>query len=323
VYVLDKAVSLNRDLERSERRKKLRTNIGLHKGLYAMLAFPVIYVFIFNYIPMYGVIIAFQNFMPRFGIMGSEWVGFRHFMRFIDSPAFGQVVGNTIILNLYGLIAGYPLPIIMGIGITYMRSVWIKKSIQFITFVPQFFSTVIVVAIILQLMDTRFGVVNVVLNAIGAPTVDVLGSAGAYRHLFVWTGIWQGLGFSAVLFIATLAGVDPEMHEADVIDGATIWKRIWHIDWPTILPTIVITSIFAVSNLLGGVSLERTLLLQNPVNMSVSEVIPSFVYRVGIAGAHADFSFATAVGLFQNVLGLCLILITNKFAKALTGLGLF
>ncbi|NLN04034.1 MAG: sugar ABC transporter permease, partial [Clostridiaceae bacterium] len=261
--------------------------------------------------------------MPRFGIAGSKWVGLKHFRRFVDSPMFFQTMRNTIILNVYGLLAGYPLPIIMGIGLNHMRSLKIKKSIQFITFVPQFFSTVIVMAIILQLFDTRLGIINQVITLLGYDPIDVLGSAKYYRHLYVWSGIWQGLGNSAILYIATLAGVDPELHEAAIIDGATIWKRVWHIDIPSILPTIVITSIFALSGMLSGGSLEKTLLLQNSANISVSEIISTYVYRVGIASAYPDFSFGAAVGLFQNVVSLLLIIIANQIAKWLTDTGLF
>ena len=305
------------------KRRKLIARMKRCRGLYAMLAVPVAYVILFNYVPMYGISIAFQKFNPRMGFFGSEWIGFYHFNRLFSSPTLFRVIYNSIIINIYGLLAGFPLPILLAIGLNHMLSTKIKKSIQFITFVPHFFSVVILVGLLNQLLGTRFGLVNQFITAMGGQSIDILGPASHYRHLFVWSGIWQGLGYSSVLYIASLASVDPELHEAAIIDGASIWKRVIHIDLPTISPTVIIMLIFAIGGLMGGVSLEKTLLMQNAINMPVSEVLSTYVYRIGIMSGTPDFSFGTAVGLFQTLVSLILIAFSNFLAKRISGSGLF
>ncbi|MCL2057980.1 MAG: ABC transporter permease subunit [Oscillospiraceae bacterium] len=315
-------INSSAELKRKKRRKLLG-RIRRCTGLYMMLVIPVAYVILFNYVPMYGISIAFQKFNPRMGFFGSEWIGLYHFNRLFTSPTLFRVIFNSIVINIYGLLAGFPLPILLAIGLNHMLSLKIKKSIQFITFVPHFFSVVILVGIINQLLGTRFGLVNQFLTAIGGSSIDFLGPAANYRHLFVWSGIWQGLGYSAVLYIAALSSVDPEMHEAAIIDGASIWKRVIHIDLPTIAPTVVIMMIFAIGGLMSGVSLEKTLLMQNALNLPVSEVLSSYVYRIGIMSGTPDFSFGTAVGLFQTIVSLMLITLSNFLARRISGSGLF
>ncbi len=292
------------------------------RGLYLMLLIPVVYVFIFNYIPMYGVIIAFKRFNPMLGFFKSEWVGLYQFERFFNSPAFVKVVSNTVILSLYSLVAGFPLPILMAVGLNHMRSRRMKSAVQMITFMPYFFSTVIMVGLLTQLLNSRFGLVNVIIMSLGGKAQDFLGDPNLFRHIYVWSGVWQGMGYGSVIYLAALSSVDQELHEAAIIDGANIWQRIWYIDIPCILPTIVIMLVLSTGGIMS-VGFEKTYLLQTPLNLSVSEVIETYVYRMGIAAARPDYSFGTAVGLFQNVVALTMMVIVNTVSKKISGSGLF
>jgi multiple sugar transport system permease protein/putative aldouronate transport system permease protein len=296
------------------------------RGLYLLLLFPFVYVIIFNYVPIYGVLMAFKRFSPSRGIWGSEWVGLYNFKRFFESPNFLIIMRNTLILSLYGLIAGFPLPIILAIFVNHCFMLKFKKAVQTITFAPHFLSAVVVVGLITQILAQRTGGVNILLSAMGLKEINFLGSAGLFPHVYVWSGIWQGAGYGAIIYISTLASVDPTYHEAAVIDGANLWQRIWHIDLTTIRPIVVIMLILSMGGILGG-SFEKTYLLQNSLNINTSEIIATYVYKVGLgAGADSvrpDYSFGTAIGLFQNVVGVILTLTVNKIANAVSGEGMF
>jgi ABC-type polysaccharide transport system permease subunit len=281
-----------------------------------------VYVLIFNYIPMYGVTLAFKNFQTRLGILGSPWAGFYHFRRFFSSPNWWVVIRNTLTISVYGLIAGFPFPIILAIFVNHSRFRRGKKAVQTITFAPHFFSTVVMAGLMVQLLGMRTGGLNLVLSALGLPEINFMGSAAAFPHLYVWSGIWQGTGYGAVIYISTLAAVDPGLHEAALIDGASLWQRVWHIDLPTIRPIIVIMLILSMGGILG-VGFEKTYLLQNAQNIGASEVIATYVYKVGLSSARPDFSFGAAIGLFQNVVGIILTLTVNRIARLLTGEGMF
>jgi multiple sugar transport system permease protein/putative aldouronate transport system permease protein len=293
-----------------------------YRDLYLLLLVPVVYVAIFNYIPMYGVTMAFKNYQARAGIWGSPWVGLYHFRRFLTSPNFFNILRNTLVLSVYGLIAGFPFPIILAIFVNHTLLRRSKKVIQSITFAPYFLSTVIMVGLLVQILALRTGGVNILLSAAGLPQVNFMASVTAFPHIYVWSGIWQGTGYGAIIYISTLAAVDPSMHEAALIDGANLWQRIWHIDLTTIRPIIVIMLILSMGGILGS-NFEKIYLLQVPQNMSVSEVIATYVYRVGMLSNRPDFSFGTAIGLFQNVVGIILTLTVNKITNILTGEGMF
>lgn len=297
---------------------RLRWN---HRGLYLLLAVPFIYVLIFNYTPMYGVLMAFKNFSPRLGILGSSWVGFYNFQRFFSSPNFLNILRNTLVLNIYGLVAGFPFPILMAICVNHLIFRRFKKTVQSITFAPYFLSAVIMVGLIRQVLAVDTGAINQVLKALGIEQVNFMGHAAIFPHIYVWSGIWQGTGYSAILYISALAAVDPTLHEAAIIDGATLWQRVWHIDLATIRPIVVIMLILSMGHMLST-GFEKIYLLQTPLNITASEVISTYVYKVGLTG-RADYSFGTAIGLFQNGVGVILTLTVNKIANKLTGEGMF
>jgi ABC-type polysaccharide transport system permease subunit len=269
---------------------------------------------------MYGILIAFKDFSPRRGILGSDWAALYHFTRLFSAPNFPVVMRNTLTLSIYGLVAGFPLPIILAVFVNHCFLRRFTKSVQTITFAPHFFSAVVLVGLISQILGLRSGGVNSLLETFGAAPVNFLGSPGLYPHIYIWSGIWQGTGYGAILYISTLAAVDPTYHEAAIIDGANLWQRIWHIDLVTIRPIIIIMLILSMGGILGG-SFEKAYLLQNSLNLSASEILATYVYKVGIG--QADFAFGTAVGLFQNAVGIVLTLTVNKIVNIISGEGMF
>ena len=293
-----------------------------YRDLYFLLLIPVIYVIIFNYIPMYGVTMAFKNYLPQRGIWGSPWVGLYHFKRFFTSPNFFTVIKNTLVLSIYSLIVGFPFPIILAIFINHSRLFVVKKAVQSITFMPHFISMVILVGLVVQILGMRSGGVNIILSRLGFEEFNFMGSAKAFPHIYVWSGIWQNTGYGAIIYISTLATVDPNLHEAALIDGANMWQRVFHIDLATIKPIIVIMLILNMGSILGG-NFEKIYIMQNPQNLSVSEIISTYVYKVGLIAARPDFSFATSIGLFQNIVGVTLTLTVNRIARSLTGESMF
>jgi ABC-type polysaccharide transport system permease subunit len=226
------------------------------------------------------------------------------------------------VLNLYGLIVGFPFPIIFAVFINHFLLRRFTKVVQTISFAPHFLSVVIIVGMLGQIFSYRIGIINFFLRYFGFEPVNFLASASLFPHLYVWSGIWQGTGFGAILYIATLAGVDLSLHEAAAIDGANLWQRVWHIDLPTIRPIIVISLILSMGGILGS-GFEKAYLLQNSLNIETSEVIATYTYKVGINNSRPDYSFGTAIGLFQNVIGVIMTLIVNKIADNLTGEGFF
>jgi multiple sugar transport system permease protein/putative aldouronate transport system permease protein len=306
-------------------------NILIHRilnarGLYLLSLIPVVYVIIFNYVPMYGVLMAFKRFQPRLGVWGSPFVGFENFRRFFGSPNFVNILRNTLFLSVYGLVAGFPFPLILAVCVNHGLHRRFKKAVQTITFAPYFLSAVLVVGLLAQVLGMRTGGINMLLSALGLEEINFMGSAALFPHIFVWSGIWQGTGYSAIIYISSLAAVDPTYHEAAVIDGASLWQRVWHIDLTTIRPIIVIMLILSMGGILAG-NFEKTYLMQSPLNITSSEVIATYVYKVGLGvgtgNARPDYSFGTAIGLFQNVVGVILTLAVNKIANLLTGEGMF
>jgi multiple sugar transport system permease protein/putative aldouronate transport system permease protein len=290
--------------------------------LFLLLFVPAAYVFVFNYVPIYGVLMAFQRFSPRMGVFRSEWVGLYQFRRLFNSPNFGLILKNTLTLSIYGLIAGFPFPLILAICVNHCILRRFRKAVQSITFAPYFMSAVILVGLVQELLNVRTGGVNIFLSALGLNQINFMGSPLLFPHVYVWTNIWKGTGYSAVIYISSLAAVDPSYHEAALIDGASIWRRIWHIDLATIRPIIVIMLILSMGGILSN-DFERIYLMQNPLNIDTSEVISTYVYKVGIRTSRPDYSFATAIGLFQNVVGVTLTLTVNGIVNALSGEGMF
>lgn len=288
--------------------------------LYLMLLLPVAYIIIFAYVPMGGATIAFKDFRIKKGVWGSPWVGMQYFVDFFTTPNFGMLLKNTLILSLYSLVVSFPFPILLALAINECSSKGYRKTVQMITYAPYFISTVVLVGIMNNFFSLRTGFINSVAKLIGAEQVNYLGISGLFRHMYVWSGVWQSAGYSAVIYIAALASVDYSLVEAAQIDGAGRLRRIWHIDIPTILPTIVIQLILAVGSIMG-IGFEKVYLMQNPINMDVSEIIATFVYKRGMT--QFQYSYATAVGLFNSVINLVLIVLANLFASKVGSTSLF
>ncbi len=305
----------------ASRSRKLFRDIRLNAGLYVLLLIPVVYVFIFNYIPMYGVTLAFKKYTIKGGIFNSPWIGMYQFDRFFSNAKCWQIIWNTILLSLYSLIAGFPIPILLAIGLNHIRSNKFRKTVQMISYAPHFLSTVIIVSIMSQLFNLQFGLVNRLVEVLGGKPKDFMGAPDAFRHLYVWSGVWQNAGYDAIIYISALSTVDLQLHEAASVDGANMWQRVWHIDFPGILPTIVIMLILRMGSLLS-VGFEKVFLMQTPTNISVSEIISTYVYSVGLTNKRPDFSYSTAVGLFQNGVSFILVMLTNALSKRVSGSGI-
>lgn len=288
--------------------------------LYLLVAMPVILALVFCYLPMFGNFIAFEDYKVRKGIFGSEFVGLKYFKQFWNLPVFRQILKNTVSLSLYGLIAGFPIPILLALAFNEIQNQKTKKVLQTITYAPYFISTVVVVGILQNVFSYRYGIVNEVIKAFGGNASDFMGSAKAFRSLYVWSGIWQGAGYSAVLYIAALSGIDAALYEAARIDGATRLQRVRYIDIPGILPTIVITFIMNTGSLLN-VGFEKVFLMQNSSNYMVSEIISTYVYKVGVE--QAQFSFSTAVGLFNSAVNFAILFLCNAIIKRFNETSLF
>lgn len=282
--------------------------------LYAMLALPIAALIIFKYVPMYGVQIAFRDFSIFKGILGSPFVGFKHFQQFLGSSEFSRLIGNTLSLSVYGLFAGLIFPVILALVLNYLTVLPLKKTVQTVTYAPYFISTTVMVSIIIQFLAVDYGPVNVILKAIGLEQVAFMASPNLFPHVYVWSGIWQFTGYNSIIYIATLTGVDPTLHEAAIVDGASKLKRIWHIDLPSIKPTIIILTIMNMGSILTT-GFEKVYLMQNNLNLRTSEVIDTFVYKTGLASPIANYSYPTAIGLFQSVIGIILIVATNIIAQ--------
>lgn len=280
------------------------------------------WVGIFLYGPLYGLQIAFQNYSIAKGFTRSPWVGFKWFEQFIHSYQFWPVIKNTLILNGYELLALFPLPILLSLGLNAMRSKSYSRVIQMITYAPHFISTVVVVGILFMVLSPQGGIVNVIISALGGTPIDFMSEIGWFRHLYVWSGAWQTLGWSAIIYLAALAGVDPQLHEAARVDGANILRRTWHIDLPAITPVAITLLVLNLGSILSS-GFEKVLLMQNPLNLDVSQVIDTYVYQVGLNSAIPQLSYATAIGVFKSLIALVMVLLANWFARRVAKQGIF
>lgn len=303
----------------SQKNKRLKKFLS-HWQFYLIIALPLIYIIIFNYVPMYGVLMAFQRFSPSKGIWGSTWVGLQNFVQFFSSPSSVRTIWNTLVIGVYQLVAGFPIPIILAVALNEVGNRFFKKTVQMVTYAPYFISTVVLVGMMFQVMDLRNGIVNHFITALGGEAINFMGEADMFRHIYVWSGVWQSAGYNSIIYIAALAGVSKELQEAAIIDGASRLKRIWHVDLPAIAPQIIILLIFNVGSVMG-VGYEKVYLMQNSLNTSKSEVISTFVYKVGLV--NADYGFSTAVGLFNSLISIILLTSTNFIAKKLSDTSLW
>ena len=288
--------------------------IGKYYQLYLLLLLPLTWLFVFQYIPMYGVIIAFKNFNASLGILGSEWVGLRHFERFFRSHFFSRTLVNTIAISVYSLVAGFPVPIILALALNSSLRVKFSKTVQFVTYMPYFISTVVMVGIIIEFLNPRVGIVNIARQALGLSQIDYMAQPGLFRSIYVWSGVWQNAGWGTIVYLAALAGIDPQLHEAATCDGAGRLRRIIHIDLPGLIPTITILLILNLGTIIS-VGFEKVFLMQNNLNLVTSEVISTFVYKVGLAASVPNFSYGAAVGLFLSVVNFALITLVNTAAR--------
>lgn len=295
--------------------------IRRNKVLYLFILPAFLYFFIFSYVPMYGAQIAFKDFVANKGFTGSPWADpvFKHFLTFFSSVNFWNILRNTLQLSLYYIATSFPAAVILALMINEVKNTKFKKAVQNITYMPYFISTVVLVGMI-QLFFARNGLVNNIIGLFGAEPQLFLQKDALFDDLYVWSGVWQATGYNAVIFIAALAGVSPELHEAATIDGATRFQRILHVNIPAILPTIVVMLIMTLGGIMN-LSFEKVLLMQTDGNLMVSEIVSTYVYKLGIQ--KAQFSLSTAVGLFNNAINLLLLVAVNKISRKISDTSLW
>lgn len=281
--------------------------------LWVMLIPPLLWLAIYQYIPMWGVQIAFKNYTFVDGINGSEWVGLKHFKAFTNAYNFWPIIRNTLVLNGYSLLAGFPLPIILALSLNSITRDWFKRTVQLVSYAPHFISTVIIVGMLFQFVSPT-GLFNQFLGLIGIDPIPFMAEPKYWKSLYVWSGVWQNVGFGCIIYLAALSGVDPTLHEAAIVDGATRLQRMRDIDLPSIMPVAIILLILNVGSLLSS-GFEKVILMQNNLNKGTSEVIDSYVYNIGLAAPVPQFSYAAAVGLFKAVIGLILLYAVNVLAR--------
>ena len=286
---------------------------------YLLLLPAFLYLAIFHYGPIYGIQIAFKDFHPRDGIYGSEWVGLQHFARFIAYPDFWKMIRNTLSITLYSL-ATFPCPVIFALMLNEVRQLRLKKSIQMITYAPHFMSEVVVCSLVLMILDRGNGPLNNIIAALGGERNSFITNPNYFASIYVWSDVWQNLGWSSILYISALASISPDLVEAATIDGAGRIQTIRYINIPGILPTIAITFIMRTGHLLS-IGYSKIFLLQNDLNIDASQVISTYVYNIGLMSG--QYSYSTAISLFNNIANIIVLLIANRIVKALTDTGLF
>ena len=284
--------------------------------LYLLLLPALIYIIIFNYAPMYGIQIAFRNFTFADGITGSKWVGLKWFRFFFSSAKCWPLIRNTLIISFYSMLAGFPVPILLALMLHNIPSRKFKRMAQTITYLPHFISLVVVVGMISCFTSINSGWINTLIEAFGGERVYLMGKPEYYRHLYVWSGVWQEAGWGSIIYMAALTGVAPELHEAATIDGASKLQRIRHIDLPAILPTITIMLIMRCGSIMS-VGFDKSYLMMNDLNMDVSEVIATYTYKMGLLSG--KYSYSSAISLFNNVINFVFLTAVNKLSKLISG----
>ncbi|OUS68949.1 sugar ABC transporter permease [Paenibacillus sp. MY03] len=285
--------------------------IGKNWGLYLLLLPAVTLLLCFTYKPMYGVIIAFKDFKPALGIMESPWVGLKYFEKFFQSYQFWITIKNTVLISLYSF-AMFPIPIIFAILVNQLRANRYKRVFQTITYMPHFISTIVIAGLMMILLSPGNGLMGNLFRLFGAEAPNVMGSASLFSSIYVWSDVWQHTGWDSIIYLAALSAVSPSLYEAATVDGATRWQKIWYIDIPMLIPTIVTLLILRVGGLLG-VGFEKAYLLQNNLNISGSEVISTYVYKIGLLSS--QYSFSAAINLFNTLINFALLILVNQIAK--------
>lgn len=300
-------------MKKTEKKKwSLKEDIQKRWQLYLMLLLPLAYIIVFCYVPMGGILIAFEDYSFRKGILGSDWVGIKYFEQFFSNPDMMKLLKNTLVISFYSLLISFPAPIILALALHIIGGKRFKKFMQSLTYAPYFISTVVMVGIILQCFHLNIGIVNNLLALVGLDRVDFMGRASYFRHIYVWSGVWQTTGYAAVIYIAALGNVDQSLVEASLIDGANRLQRIKIVELPALKPIITIQLIMAIGSIMG-VGFEKVFLMQSPLNLSVSEIISTYVYKRGLKDM--QYSFATAVGLFNSVVNFVLLFLANKISQ--------
>ncbi len=288
--------------------------------LYAMVALPLALLILFSYVPMTGIVIAFKDYSLRRGIWGSDWVGMKHFENFLTSPVFKSMFQNTLILSVYSFLAGYFVPILLALCLNEISRPMVKKGIQMVTFFPYMISVVVMTGMLMQFFHLNGGFVNNIIRMLGGTPKDFMGDKYLFRHLYTWSGVWQTAGYSAVIYIAALSGVDPQITESAVLDGMNRIQKIRYIDLPSIAPTITITLILGLGSLMS-IGHEKAYLMQNDLNIEYSELISTYIYKRGLLTM--QFSYSTAIGLFNSVINIVLLVFANTISHRLNGNGLW
>jgi len=306
------------EAKRTSHGYRAKKSFRRHWQLYLVMAPALLYFFVFKYIPIANSVIAFKEYNVVEGIWGSPWAGFKYFELFFGNPVFWTLIKNTLTISLYSLIVGFPIPIILAICLNEIRDGFFRRFTQLVTYAPYFISTVIVVSMLMLFLSPQLGAINHLLKALGQRPINFLASPGMFAGIFAWSGAWQFSGYAAVIYLAALSSIDPQLHDAAKVDGASRLQKIRHVDLPGIMPVILVILILNVGSLLS-VSFEKVFLMQNPLNLTASEVISTYVYKIGLL--NANYSFATAVGLFNSVVGMILLLLVNSLAKRLSNSG--
>ena len=304
----------------NSRQQRVLRQLKLDYQYYLLLLPAVAWYLIFAYGPLYGLQIAFKNFTGARSILDSPWVGLRHFKLFIGSYYFPVLIRNTLAISLYALFAGMPIPVIVALMLNEVKQIRYKKIIQTVTYAPHFISTVVLVGMITIILSPSTGIVNFFLKALGAESRYFMVEPQSFRHIYIWSGIWQNTGWSSIIYLAALSAVNPELHESAVIDGATRLQRIRYINIPVITPTFIILLILSAGQLMS-VGYEKVLLMQNDLNKTTSNIISTYVYERGLL--KAEYSFASAVGLFNNVINFILLIFVNGVARKFSDTSLF
>lgn len=299
---------------------KIKKALSRDKYLWMLVLPGIIYYIIFSYTPMYGLVIAFKDFLPFKGIWDSPWVGFKWFEQFFDTYYFGRILTNTLLISLYSIVWGFPAPIIFALLLNEVQHKKFKRVSQTVSYLPHFISTVVIVGIVVNFLSPSAGIINNVIRALGGESINFMVEPEWFRTIYITSDIWQGIGWNSIIYLAALSGIDQELYEAATVDGASRLRKMWHITIPGILPTVVILLILRFGSVLN-VGYEKIILMYNSQTYETADVIGSYVYRRGIAGG--EYSFGTAVGLFQNVVNFMLIITFNRISRKVSEISLW
>lgn len=305
---------------RAGRVRRLRRRVSRDRYLFLLIAPVVAYYVVFYYVPMAGTLVAFEDYLPSKGVFGSDWVGFANFEQLFHSYYFTRILKNTVLLSVYSIVFGFPAPLIFALILNEVRNRYFKRVAQTVSYLPHFISVVVIAGMIVTFLSPDGGIINEVRQQLGFGSVDFMSDPGYFRTIYVTSGIWQEFGWGAIIYLAALAGIDPALYDAADVDGAKRWQKMRHVTLPSLIPVTTILLILALGNLMV-VGFEKVLLLYNPAVYSTADVIQTYVYRSGIIGA--NYGFAAAVGLFNSVINLVLLLVVNRVARRVSEVSLW